>query len=200
MIVMYARIAVLLVFALVAAGCMRTEAVTPTPRATPQALTPSLDAVIRTYDDALTMALPNFTGRGSTVTLHELESISYVETTLGRALLALDEFWRGGWDEYLDDPVWLFVAYGRFQAGGNGRKGPVHSASWQIALKDTVYVWGALTSDRYDLSQLGEEHVIQPGEVPELDAVRVAATPVAATPAALESITPVPQQTAGSAP
>lgn len=157
------------------AGCARSQAGVPTERPTPPPSTPNAEDRVEDYDDALRTALPLITGQGSIVTLHEMTSVSYVQTTFGRAQEATGEAARS--DSTLDPatPTWLFVAYGRFQESANGRRGKIYSAVFQTIPKGQGYVIGGLTSQRYDLSQLGDEHVIQPGEVPELDAVRVPA-------------------------
>jgi hypothetical protein len=168
------QISVLLVFLSVVAtvGCGSATDATPKespPRPTPSSPNPLYLAF--TAKDALTLTLPEITGRGGGQFSGRILSVSSVETTVAQLSGVLDPALFRTYPPATR--AWLFVAYGSFQQHGQGQTGPAMSTAISVVVAGyPAPAWSELENRRYDLTQIGTEVVIRPGDVPEIDQVR----------------------------
>jgi hypothetical protein len=181
--------------------------VNPPPR-TPGTLTPqqTLDSDAK----AIRYVVPNLAGTpgGPTVTVRNIQSVSYVHTTYRAAA----EFIYGHPEPTVaPTPAWLFVETGDFQqrrrpvVGVSDAVGPVMhtllvAVTQQPASPAVLY---QLESRAYDISSLGPVTMIPRGQVPEIDAVRTALAPGGASiavgaPSLAGGVVRVPVSTTGS--
>lgn len=99
---------------------------------------------------------------GGGLELSQLESVSYVETTLGkaRALFATDRLSSS--DVRDSAPAWVFVSYGQFQdfcMGCAVHYPPIYTTYVVVILKEgTLLRFG--DSQQYDLSELGTPQAV----------------------------------------
>ena len=115
--------------------------------------------------DALTLTLPEYFGRGSTLTTAQVQSIRYVQTVAGKALSLLQESSRG-----ISEPTqaegWLVVATGTFQSDRTGcHCTPVYHLIWDLAVQGQPGVLqGEMPAPSLDLAAFGTVETLPPAQ------------------------------------
>jgi hypothetical protein len=168
------KLVCVIAIAMLATGCgdqgTATQEHDPSAPSTLAPVSPQPGQIATTFTEAMLLAMPIFTGRGSTVTLSEIESISYVETTVAGAQQILGDEDTGASP---DTTAWVIVAYGRFREGRDSTVTVTTAEALVIAGRPSVR--GHTSNARYDLGSAGKEVVIPVGPFPELDVHRVGA-------------------------
>ncbi len=133
---------------------------TPTPSAklTPAVPTSSIGQPANTVEEALGQARSVFTSAPPFV-VHDIESVVYVDTTVGRARELFDpDHERKAWDAPDHLPAWVVVAYGSFQVKsvpGSSTPGPSLTSVWVVIPEGDVGLHWWVDSQSYELSRLG---------------------------------------------
>lgn len=114
----------------------------------------------KTINDALNVSREFFTASPPFL-VHEIESVSYVESSVGEARTLFDpdrvlELW-GAADDW---PAWVVVASGQFQRGtlradGTRGTGGWERTVWVVVPMDEIGAYSGIRNEEYDLSQLG---------------------------------------------
>lgn len=113
----------------------------------------------QTAEEALEVARRVFTTAPPYV-VHEIESVDYVETTVGAARDLLDpERATKVWDAPDELSAWLVVAQGRFvfrSVPGSSEPGPTYKYVWVVVPKETGSLGSAAVNVVPSLSSLGK--------------------------------------------